>query len=649
MVVAIYHCEINSISRAKGDSATAAAAYRAGIRIEDNRMGVVQDYTKRKGVASVKIIAPSGSPAWVFDPSRLWNAAEAAETRSNARVAREMEIALPCELTYLQREALAREIGQQLVDRYNAAVQIAIHTPDKRGDKRNHHAHILFTSRQVGAEGLTDYAAKVFDDFKQGPKEVRYWREKVANVTNEHLKNAGHSARVDHRTLEKQAMDAANRGDVKQARELDRLPTVKEGNAPVRRRYARARNATIREENAIRQREWDQLEVQAKNEARLMPAHNDRNPGENYNEDGARTRTVAQSRARRSRKGPPPLTPNSIDTDRLRVDQPGTKPVLSMSPSHCLAVVQSRWSAERGRHSLRSTFEGHPSDGGTLHFTSSAVIRGSSLAQPILQNTIGAVAKPASTPSPTAREASGSAAPQRTLKLHEKASGGVSTARLTITGNEYDRRMLQMDQERLDLEAEASRSIRQQDAEVKALLATLSNMYAIRWKEENRRVIQARTWLDAQQNEEQHRFAVREKQRQKIDLQWAHLQQWKIKNPEPWKIFPAHKRWLHELEKQERLVRTAHNQYKLAEQAADVPALEKLQKERTDMQRQLERALYNRQTIALLPKEAEQRKQQIVLPLAPPPPIPQPEDNVPKRARNRWARFPVLKPPGQGN
>ncbi|UKE50060.1 hypothetical protein KCU57_15285 [Xanthomonas translucens] len=206
-----------------------------------------------------------------------------------------------------------------------------------------------------------------------------------------------------------------------------------------------------------------------------------------------------------------------------------------------------------------------------------------------------------------------------------------------------------MDQERLDLEAEASRSIRQQDAEVKALLATLSNMDAIRWKEENRRVIQARTWLDAQQNEEQHRFAVREKQRQKIDLQWAHLQQWKIKNPEPWKIFPAHKRWLDELEKQERLVRTVHNQYKLAEQAADVPALEKLQKERTDMQRQLERALYNRQTIALLPKEAEQRKQQIVLPLAPPPPVPQPEDNVPKRARNRWARFPVLKPPGQGN
>ncbi|MBD4228247.1 MobA/MobL family protein, partial [Xanthomonas citri pv. citri] len=61
--VAIYHCEINSISRAKGYSATAAAAYRAGIRIEDDRLGVIQDYTKRSGVASFEILAPSGSPA----------------------------------------------------------------------------------------------------------------------------------------------------------------------------------------------------------------------------------------------------------------------------------------------------------------------------------------------------------------------------------------------------------------------------------------------------------------------------------------------------------------------------------------------------------------------------------------------------------
>ncbi|WP_238692477.1 MobQ family relaxase [Xanthomonas oryzae] len=198
----VFQGRLNSISRAKGYSATAAAAYRAGIRIEDDRLGVIQDYTKRSGVASFEILAPTGSPAWVFDPSRLWNAAETAETRSNARVAREMEIALPCELTDLQREALARDIGRQLVDRYNSAVQIAIHTPDKHGDQRNHHAHILFTSRQVGPGGLTDYAAKVFDDFKQGPREVLYWRETVASTTNEHLKNAGHNVRVDHRTLD---------------------------------------------------------------------------------------------------------------------------------------------------------------------------------------------------------------------------------------------------------------------------------------------------------------------------------------------------------------------------------------------------------------------------------------------------------------
>ncbi|MCC8726156.1 MobQ family relaxase [Xanthomonas euvesicatoria] len=640
--VAIYHCEINSISRAKGHSATAAAAYRAGIRIEDDRLGVIQDYTKRSGVASFEILAPSGSPAWIFDPSRLWNAAEAAETRSNARVAREMEIALPCELTELQREELARDIGRQLVDRYNAAVQIAIHTPDKHGDQRNHHAHILFTSRQVGAAGLNDYAAKVFDDFKQGPKEVLYWREQVASITNEHLKNAGHDVRVDHRTLEAQAMDAAKRGDVKQARELDRLPTVKEGCAPARRRHARIRNAKIREENEVRQREWDQMEIQANNEARLMPAHHDRKPGENNNEDGART--VARSRARRSRKGPAPLTSDSVNTDRLRVDGSGRKPVLSVSPSHRVAVVQSRWSPERGRHSLRSTFEGHSGDGGTLHFTSSTVIRGSSLTKISTVRALGAVAKPAFDPSQPARVARGTVAPKGALKIFSSApSGGDGNARISVTGSEYDRRMMQSDQERLDMEADAARQGRQRDAEVKALLESLTALEAMHWRDQSRRIAEARAWLSTYEHEEQQRFAERERRKRVRDTEWARLQEWKQTNPEPWKFFPKHKHWVSALEERTKPLRTADIDYKLAKTNADLPALQKLGRERIKMQRQLARATTARQAIAMLPSEHEE---QITLPIAPPPPIMEPQRDTLKVARSRWARFPVLNPPG---
>ena len=144
--MAIYHCSIKSISRGQGHSVTAAAAYRAGIRIEDNTTGLIHDYTRKKGVVSVDMLAPADAPTWAADPSMLWNAAEVAETRKNARVGREMIVALPHEMSDTQRRELAIGIGQMLVDRYKVPTQIALHSPDKEGDQRNYHAHILFLS-----------------------------------------------------------------------------------------------------------------------------------------------------------------------------------------------------------------------------------------------------------------------------------------------------------------------------------------------------------------------------------------------------------------------------------------------------------------------------------------------------------------------
>lgn len=129
--MAIYHCSIKSISRGQGHSVTAAAAYRAGIRIEDDTTGLIHDYTRKKGVVSVDMLAPADAPTWVADPSMLWNAAEVAETRKNARVGREMIVALPHEMSDTQRRELAIGIGQMLVGRYMVATQIALHAPDK--------------------------------------------------------------------------------------------------------------------------------------------------------------------------------------------------------------------------------------------------------------------------------------------------------------------------------------------------------------------------------------------------------------------------------------------------------------------------------------------------------------------------------------
>ena len=83
--MAIYHLSIKTISRAAGRSATAAAAYRTGERITDERTGDRHDYRARRGVESTRLILPDSAPDWAHDRAALWNAAEQAETRKTQR------------------------------------------------------------------------------------------------------------------------------------------------------------------------------------------------------------------------------------------------------------------------------------------------------------------------------------------------------------------------------------------------------------------------------------------------------------------------------------------------------------------------------------------------------------------------------------
>ena len=221
------------ISRSQGRSATAAIAYRVAERIEDRRTGLVFDYAKRGGVDHTEILAPDHAPDWVRDRSELWNRVEEAETRKNSQVAREVRVALPAELTHEARVELVRDFTQaQFVDRGMVA-DIALHAPGREGDERNHHAHILLTTREVGPEGFTaknrDWNAK---DMLEG------WREAWARDSNAALERAGIEDRVDHRTLVAQrdealelASAARERGDegaelreTVRAIELDRPP-----------------------------------------------------------------------------------------------------------------------------------------------------------------------------------------------------------------------------------------------------------------------------------------------------------------------------------------------------------------------------------------------------------------------------------------
>lgn len=200
--MASYHLSVKSVSRATGRSAPAAAAYRTATRIENERDGLVHDYTRRSGVEDAFLVVPEGA-AWAEDRAALWNAAEAAEKRKDAKVAREYELALPHELNPVQRRALARRFGQAVVNLFGVAADIAIHAPHPEGDQRNWHAHVLTTTRVVTTEGL-GAKTRELDVIQTAGPAVEALRELWAMQVNWALARAQVAERVDHRSLERQ-------------------------------------------------------------------------------------------------------------------------------------------------------------------------------------------------------------------------------------------------------------------------------------------------------------------------------------------------------------------------------------------------------------------------------------------------------------
>ncbi|MDT1064656.1 MobQ family relaxase [Paracoccus sp. CPCC 101403] len=228
--MASYHLSVKTIKRSAGRSATAAAAYRSGSVIACDREGRLHDYSAKRGIEASFILAPEDAPEWVRDRAALWNAAEARETRKNSVTAREWELALPAELGAEDRAALVREFASELVARYGIAVDVALHAPHREGDQRNHHAHVLTTTRTIGEKGFGD-KTRVLDAAKTGGIEIEAMRGLWAGLQNRALERAGEVARVDHRSLELQRQAAQVRGDALAAEELDRAPEVKLGPA----------------------------------------------------------------------------------------------------------------------------------------------------------------------------------------------------------------------------------------------------------------------------------------------------------------------------------------------------------------------------------------------------------------------------------
>ena len=193
--MAIYHLSAKIVSRARGQSVVAAAAYRASESLDDERYGVTHDYTRKEGVEHSEILVPEGAPAWMADRQRLWNQVEAVERRKDAQLARELEIGLPLELTHDENVELLRDYVRQNFVTKGMVADFSVH----EDDPNNPHAHVLLTMREVTAEG---FGKKVRS--WNAKADLLNWREAWAETANEHLARAGHAIRIDHRTLQAQ-------------------------------------------------------------------------------------------------------------------------------------------------------------------------------------------------------------------------------------------------------------------------------------------------------------------------------------------------------------------------------------------------------------------------------------------------------------
>jgi len=203
--VAIYHLSVKAVSRSAGRSVVAAAAYRSGVALTDERQGIDHDYTRRQGVVAAFIVAPAGAD-WAHDRNALWNAAEAAEKRKDAKTGREYELALPAELDAVAREELARSFAAEVVRRYGVAADVAIHEPGREGDNRNYHAHILTTTRTVEASGM-GVKTRSLDVSSTASAEIEQLREVWAHQVNSALERDQVAQRVDHRSFTRQGKE----------------------------------------------------------------------------------------------------------------------------------------------------------------------------------------------------------------------------------------------------------------------------------------------------------------------------------------------------------------------------------------------------------------------------------------------------------
>ncbi|TPK85162.1 Ti-type conjugative transfer relaxase TraA [Mesorhizobium sp. B2-4-13] len=199
--MAIYHLHVKVIGRKAGSSAVASAAYRSASRLRDERIERSHDFSAKRGVVHSEVLLPENAPGAWSDRERLWNDVEAFEVRKDAQLAREVEFALPRELSQAQGIELARDFVQAEFVSRGMVADLNVHWDRAEDGSPKPHAHVMLTMRSVDENG---FGPKV-RDWNQTDL-VERWRERWAELANERLAELDIDARIDHRSLEAQGI-----------------------------------------------------------------------------------------------------------------------------------------------------------------------------------------------------------------------------------------------------------------------------------------------------------------------------------------------------------------------------------------------------------------------------------------------------------
>lgn len=220
--MAIYHLSVQAIGRSAGRSSTAAAAYRAGEKIIDQRTGVISNYQRKRGVLHTQMLLPGGGTA---GRAEFWNRIEAHHKRGDAVLSREIEASLPRELSADQRQALALSFAREITDRYGVAADVALHQPHTvtakdlkkkpeqyweidpvsgRRHNGNWHFHCMLSACYVSPADELGKKAVELDPIHCKRAKIQnmvdWARQRWAELANAALEQAGHDARIDHRS-----------------------------------------------------------------------------------------------------------------------------------------------------------------------------------------------------------------------------------------------------------------------------------------------------------------------------------------------------------------------------------------------------------------------------------------------------------------